>query len=65
MTKQRINMDIDRVLWKKVSIRCIELEIEKREFVEAALVEYLERGKGVPRIRERGWRIEEKAGNLI
>ena len=59
MTKQRINMDIDRVLWKKVSIRCIELEIEKREFVEAALVEYLERGKGVPRIRERGWRIEE------
>ena len=59
MTKQRINMDIDRVLWKKVSIRCIELEIEKREFVEAALVEYLERGKGVPRIRKRGWRIEE------
>lgn len=59
MTKQRINMDIDRVLWKKVSIRCIELEIEKREFVEAALVEYLERGKGVPRTRERGWRIEE------
>ena len=47
------------MLWKKVSIRCIELEIEKREFVEAALVEYLERGKGVPRIRKRGWRIEE------
>ena len=47
MTKQRINMDIDRVLWKKVSIRCIELEIEKREFVEAALVEYLERGNPI------------------
>lgn len=27
--------------------------------------ECLKGGKGVPRIRERGWRIEEKAGNLI
>ena len=43
MDKHRINVDIDRELWKRVSIRCVELDMEKREFVEEALSDKLER----------------------
>lgn len=43
--KQRINLDLDRELWKKVSIKAVELDIQKRELVELALKEFLENNK--------------------
>ncbi len=39
--RQRVNMDIDKKLWKKVGIRAIKEETEKRLLVEKALEEYL------------------------
>lgn len=43
MDRQRINMDIDRSLWKKIGKAAIDLGIDKRDFVEVALVEKLSR----------------------
>jgi len=37
LMKQRVNMDIDKELWKQVTIKCAELGIEKKQFVEEAL----------------------------
>jgi len=39
--RQRINMDLDEGLWKRVGIRAIELGTQKRELVERALKEFL------------------------
>lgn len=44
MEKQRVNMDIDKELWKKVGIRAIELNLQKREVVELALEKFLQEG---------------------
>jgi hypothetical protein len=41
--KQRINIDIDRELWKKTGKAAIDLGIDKRDFVEKALLEKLRR----------------------
>ena len=35
--KQRVNMDIDKDLWKEVTVRAAEEEKEKREYVEESL----------------------------
>jgi len=40
---QRVNMDINKELWKQVGIRCIKLDMQKKEFVEQALKNYLEK----------------------
>ena len=45
MTKQRINLDIDRELWKRVSLRAVEDNMQKREIVEKALNLYLNNKK--------------------
>lgn len=37
MERQRINMDINKEIWKKVGKAAIDLGIDKREFVELAL----------------------------
>lgn len=42
MEKQRVNMDLDKELWKRVSIKAIEEGIQKKELVEKALKKYLE-----------------------
>lgn len=42
MTTQRVNMDINKNLWKKVGIRAIEEGINKKDLVEKALRLYLE-----------------------
>lgn len=39
--KQRVNMDIDKQLWKRVSVKAAEDEMEKKEVVEEALKQYL------------------------
>lgn len=39
--KQRINMDLDKELWKKVGIKALELDMQKRELVEKALENFL------------------------
>lgn len=39
--KQRVNMDIDKQLWKRVSVKAAEDEMEKKELVEEALRKYL------------------------
>jgi len=39
--KQRINMDLNKELWKRVGIKAIEEGIQKRELVEKALEKYL------------------------
>jgi len=41
MEKQRVNIDIDKELWKLVSIKAIEEGIQKRQLVETALDEYV------------------------
>lgn len=43
MDKQRVNMDIDKNLWKKVGIKSIELGLQKKELVEKALEEFVEK----------------------
>lgn len=43
MEKQRINIDIDKSLWREVSVMAAKLGIEKRVFVEAALREKVEK----------------------
>lgn len=35
--KQRVNMDIDKELWKEVTVRAAEEEKEKRVYVEESL----------------------------
>lgn len=52
MDRQRINMDIDRSLWKKIGKAAIDLGIDKRDFVEAALMEKLFRMKDGDEQRE-------------
>lgn len=43
MDKQRVNMDIDKILWKKVGIKAVELDTQKKDIVEKALKEFLEK----------------------
>jgi Arc/MetJ family transcription regulator len=43
MERQRVNVDIDKELWRKVSIRCVELGITKRTYLELALEELLKK----------------------
>lgn len=38
-------MDIDEDLWKEVGVAAIKLEIQKRELVEMALREFLDKNK--------------------
>lgn len=45
MEKQRVNMDIDKSLWKEVGKLSIELEMQKKEIVELALKEFIEKHK--------------------
>jgi len=45
MEKQRVNMDLDKDLWKSMSIRCTELDMEKKQFVENAIREEMKRGQ--------------------
>lgn len=45
MSKKRINIDIDEELWKLVSIKAIEEGIQKRQLVEIALIEYVNKSK--------------------
>jgi len=45
MEKQRVNIDIDKELWKLVSIKAIEEGIQKRQLVETALDEYVKKNK--------------------
>lgn len=46
MTKQqRVNMDLDKEIWKRVGIKAIELGITKKELVEKALKNYIEENK--------------------
>lgn len=40
---QRINVDVDKSLWRDVGIRCAEQGVTKRTFMEQALEEKLER----------------------
>lgn len=45
MTNQRVNMDLDKQLWKEVGIKAATEEITKKELVELALNEYLNKNK--------------------
>lgn len=45
MKTQRVNMDLDKGLWKQVGIRAIEEGINKKDLVEKALVNYLKEEK--------------------
>ncbi len=40
---KRITMDIDKKLWYQVGVESAKLDIKKREFVEMALREKIER----------------------
>jgi hypothetical protein len=40
--KKRINLDIDGELWRRLGVRCAELEMMKKEFVEKAIEKLLE-----------------------
>lgn len=44
--KQRIVIDIDKELWRQVSMKAAELQMTKKEFVEAAMRRKLERRAG-------------------
>jgi len=35
--KQRVNMDLDKNLWKRVGMKAIELDMQKKDLVELAL----------------------------
>lgn len=50
MEKQRVNMDINKELWKKVGIRAIELNLQKREIVELALEKFLREGNKMAKV---------------
>ena len=41
MKEQRINMDINRELWKRVGIQAIKEGLTKKDLVEKALEKYL------------------------
>ena len=41
---QRVNMDINRNLWKQVGIKASKESITKKELVEKALKNYLKEG---------------------
>ena len=41
MTMQRVNMDIDRELWKEIGMKAIELDMHKKEIVEVASRNFL------------------------
>lgn len=41
MEKQRVNMDIDKELWRQVGIKSAELDIQKKDIVEKALKKFL------------------------
>jgi predicted GIY-YIG superfamily endonuclease len=43
--KQRVNMDIDEDIWKKVSVECAHSETEKAQFVDRALRKFLKETK--------------------
>jgi metal-responsive CopG/Arc/MetJ family transcriptional regulator len=43
--KQRVNMDLDKDLWKEVGKLAVELELQKKEIVELALKNFLEKHK--------------------
>lgn len=43
--KQRVNIDIDKYLWKQVGIKAAEWEVQKREIVEKALGKFIEDNK--------------------
>jgi len=45
MEKQRVNMDLDKDLWKQVGIKAIQLGIQKKEIVETSLENYLKENK--------------------
>lgn len=40
--KQRVNMDLDKELWKQVGIKAIELGMQKKELVELAIKKFIE-----------------------
>lgn len=50
MDKQRVNMDINKELWKKVGIRAIELNLQKKEIVELALEKFLQEGNKMAKV---------------
>lgn len=50
MDKQRVNMDINKELWKKVGIRAIELNLQKKEIVELALKKFLQEGEKMAKL---------------
>ncbi|MGG3706935.1 MULTISPECIES: hypothetical protein [Heyndrickxia] len=50
MEKQRVNMDINKELWKKVGIRAIELNLQKKEIVELALEKFLQEGNKMAKV---------------
>lgn len=50
MEKQRVNMDINKELWKKVGIRAIELNLQKKEIVELALKKFLQEGNKMAKV---------------
>lgn len=43
MTYQRVNIDVNKNLWKQVGIEAIKNDVTRREIVEVALKEYLNR----------------------
>lgn len=43
--KQRVNMDLDKELWKKVGIQAAIEGITKKEVVEKSLENYLKENK--------------------
>jgi len=45
MGKQRVNMDLDKDLWKRIGIKGIQLGIQKKEIVETSLKNYLKENK--------------------
>ena len=40
--KQRVNMDLDKELWKQVGMKAIELDMQKKDLVELALKKFIE-----------------------
>lgn len=42
--KQRVNMDLEKSLWKQVSMKAIELDMQKKDLVELALNNFINGG---------------------
>lgn len=42
--KQRVNMDLDKNLWKQVGMKAIELDMQKKDLVELALKNFINGG---------------------